>query len=137
MIATGHRSLRYHREWARRLAMQAVYQRQMTGINLEELIKQFREDELYERADDSYFLALLHEGAEHGEEISEKISAIAGYSFDLIDPVERAILLNAACEILFILGTDKAVAITEAVRLAKKFGSREGYRFVNAVLDRV
>ncbi len=135
-VATKQEFLR-GREWARRLAMQAVYQQQVTGISLEELIKQFREDQSFAKADNDYFVELLREGAAHSKEISTKISAIAGYSFDLIDPVERAILLNAACEILFILGVDKAVAITEAVRLAKKFGAEKGYRFVNAVLDRI
>ena len=134
--AAKHEFLR-GRELARRLAMQAVYQQQITDIGLEEVIEQFREDESFVKADDDYFVSLLREGTAHGEEISTKISAIAGYSFDLIDPVERAILLNAACEILFIFGVDKAVAIAEAVRLAKKFGAEEGYRFVNAVLDRI
>ena len=135
-ITEKHEFLR-GREWARRLAMQAVYQQQVTGIGLEEVIEQFREDKSFAKADDDYFVKLLREGAAHGEEISRKISAIAGYGFDRIDPVEQAILLNAACEILFILGVDKAVAITEAVRLAKKFGAEEGYRFVNAVLDKI
>ena len=125
------------REWARRLAMQAVYQRQVTGMSIEEVVTQFEQEDSYTKIDADYFLRLLREGAMHDKEISEKISTIAGYSFDLIDPVERAILLNAACEILFILDTDKAVAITEAVRLAKKFSTKEGYRFVNAVLDKV
>ena len=137
MTNTDKREFLRGREWARRLAMQAVYQRQLADIDMEELITQFQQEESYAKADDDYFLQLLREGAAHGEEISEKISAIAGYRFELIDPVERAILLNATCEILFVPGTDKAVAINEAVRLAKKFGTEEGYRFVNAVLDRV
>ena len=125
------------RELARRLAMQAVYQCQVAGADLEEVIAQFREDESFARVDADYFLQLLRGGSEHGAEIAEKVKAASGYDFDLVDPVERAVILNAAYEILFVPETDKAVAITEAVRLTKKFGTQEGYRFVNGVLDKL
>ena len=125
------------REWARRLAMQAVYQQQVAGLGLEELIVQFQEDESFIKADADYFVQLLRGGSQRSTEIAAKIKAITGYEFDLVDPVERAVILNAAYEILFVPEIDKAVAITEAVRLTKKFGTQEGYRFVNGVLDKL
>ena len=131
-----HETLRA-REWSRRFAMQAVYQQQITPLDIDEIIEQFREDKTFKKADAKYFECLLHSGAEHIEEIIEKISAITEYDFYLIDLIERSILLNAACEILFISEIDKAVAITEAVRLSKKFGTKEGYRFINGVLDKL
>ena len=131
-----HEALRA-RERARRLAMQAVYQQQLTGLAPEEVIAQFRREDSFAKADADYFLRLVRGGIEHRRTIAGKVSAIAGYDFERIDPVERAILLNAACEILFLPEVDKAVAITEAVRLARKFGAEESYRFVNGVLDRI
>lgn len=117
--------------------MQAVYQRQVTDLGLDEIVEQFRCDESFVKADADYFTQLLHGGAEHSAEIREKLGAISGYDLDQVDPVERSILLNAAYEILFVPDVDKAVAITEAVHLAKKFGAAEGYRFVNGVLDKL
>ncbi len=125
------------REWARRLAMQAVYQQRVAKLSIEEVISQFEQDDSFVKADNEYFMQLMHGGAEREREIAEKVAAITGYDFDLVDPVERAILLNAAYEILFLPEVDKAVAITEAVRLARKFGAREGYRFINGVLDKL
>ena len=52
-----------------------------------------------------------------------------------IDPIERAIIRNAAYEIACLDDIDDAVAITEAVHLTKKFGAETSYRFVNVVLD--
>ena len=122
---------------ARRLAMQAVYQQQLTDVDLDELLEQFRQDESFAIADADYFTRLLEGGTQHRTEIAAKIGEIAGYEFALIDPVERAILLNAAYEILFVSEVDRKVAITEAVRLARKFGSEGSYRFVNGVLDKL
>ena len=131
-----HQHLR-SRQRARRLAMQALYQRQVTDLALDEVVEQFRCEESFGKADADYFTQLLRGGAEHSEEIKSKLRAIAGYDLDQVDPVERSILLNAAYEILFVPDVDKAVAITEAVHLAKKFGAAEGYRFINGVLDKL
>ena len=127
----------HSRVWARRLAMQAVYQQLVTSLGTDEVISQFEQDDSFSKADANYFVQLLRGGAMHKQEIAEKIQSISGYDFDLVDPVERAILLNGTYEILFLPDIDKAVAITEAVHLAKKFGAPESYRFINGVLDKV
>ncbi len=117
--------------------MQAVYQQKVAGLELDEVVVEFQQDESFVKADANYFMRLMHGGAEHIAEIAEQIGEITGYDFELVDPVERAILLNAAYEILFVSEVDKAVAITEAVRLAKQFGAGGGYRLVNGVLDKL
>ena len=132
-----HHAFLRAREWARRLAMQAMYQRQVTDAALDEVVEQFRQDESFSKADAEYFTRLVRGSDERAGEIGAKVREITGYDFELVDPVERAILMNAAYEILFVPEMDKAVAITEAVRLAKKFGTAEGYRFVNGVLDKL
>lgn len=72
----------------------------------------------------------------HLAEIDETISKTAtSYEFDRIQSVERNILRLGAYEILFDKDIPSVVAIAEAVRLAKKFGTPESASFVNAVLD--
>lgn len=58
------------------------------------------------------------------------------YKMNEIGEVERAILRLGAYEIKF-SNIDKAVAINEAIELAKEMGSDTSPKFVNGVLDKV
>ena len=58
------------------------------------------------------------------------------YKMNEIGEVERAILRLGAYEIKF-SDIDKAVAINEAIELAKEMGSDASPKFVNGVLDKV
>jgi N utilization substance protein B len=71
-------------------------------------------------------------------EIDEKISsASTEYSFDRISRVEKTILRLGLFEILFDASIPPLVAISEAIRLTRKFGTPESAQFVNAILDRI
>lgn len=74
----------------------------------------------------------------HVDEIDNVIGKTAtSYEFDRIQSVERNILRLGAYELLFDAEIPPIVAIAEAVRLAKKFGTPESTTFVNAVLDAI
>lgn len=122
---------------ARRLAMQAMYQMALSGDEAAVVAEQLDADRSFEGADRAYFDLILAKSAEHAERLTEEIVKASGMAIDAVDPVERALITIGACEILFIDGVDRAVAISEAVRLAKKFGAAKGYRFVNGVLDNI
>lgn len=57
------------------------------------------------------------------------------YEFDRIQSVERNILRLGVFELLFDEEIPPKVAIAEAIRLARKFGTPESASFVNAILD--
>jgi transcription antitermination protein NusB len=59
------------------------------------------------------------------------------YVFERISRVERTLLRLGIFEILFDDSIPPKVAIAEAVRLCRKFGTPESAQFVNAILDRV
>lgn len=59
------------------------------------------------------------------------------YAFDRIPSVERNLLRLGVYELLFDEDIPPKVAITEALRLARKFSSKESGTFVNAVLDNI
>ena len=70
--------------------------------------------------------------------IDEKITLYStDYSFDRISRVEKTILRLGVYEILFDTTLPPLVAIAEAIRLTRKFGTPESAQFVNAILDRV
>ena len=59
------------------------------------------------------------------------------YAVERISRVERTILLLAFFEMLYDSSVPPKVAIAEAIRLCRKFGTPESAGFVNAVLDGV
>ncbi|MGK5595082.1 MAG: transcription antitermination factor NusB [Parachlamydiaceae bacterium] len=73
---------------------------------------------------------------QHLDEIDAKIAeASTSYEFDRIQVIERNILRLGAFELLHDKNIPPKVAIAEALRLTKKFGTSASTSFVNAVLD--
>jgi transcription antitermination protein NusB len=69
-------------------------------------------------------------------EIDPMISSVStSYDFDRIQTVTRNILRLGVFELFFDPQIPPKVAIAEAMRLARKFGSPESASFVNALLD--
>jgi N utilization substance protein B len=54
-----------------------------------------------------------------------------------VSPVERSILLLAACELTNHFETPYRVILNEAIELAKTYGGTDGHKFVNGVLDKL
>lgn len=123
------------RRRARRLLVQALYQQQLTGSDADEILAQFRLRKEYGHADSEFFNDLLRAATARRDELDRQISAASDIPVERIDPVERAVLWTALAEMQG-RGTRRAVVINEAIELAREFGADQGYRFVNAVLDR-
>ncbi len=62
-------------------------------------------------------------------------SVSTSYDFDRIQTVTKNILRLGVFELFFDQNIPPKVAITEAMRLARKFGTPESASFVNALLD--
>ena len=125
------------RHWSRRLALQALYQWQLSGSTTDELLSQFVEDENWHKADKDYFVDLVSDSIAQKENLRKIFEPFLNLPHDQIDPVENAILLYASYEILHKKETQTKVILAEAVNLCKKFGSIDGYKFINGVLDKV
>jgi transcription antitermination protein NusB len=134
---TARRHIGHMRRWSRRLAMQAIYQWQMTGQESHEIDRQFHEEADLSKADDDYFHSLLFGVVSHVEELDGTLGSYMEKTIDYIDPVERAILRCACFELVHRPDVPYKVVINEAVELTKKFGSEQGHKFVNGVLDKV
>ena len=85
-----------------------------------------------------YAETLVRGVLEHHAEIDGWLAAhCENWSVDRMGVVDRNIMRIAAWEMAWGGDVPAAVAINEAVELAKEFSSRESGRFVNGVLDRV
>jgi transcription antitermination protein NusB len=131
----GDRSARA-RSLARRLALQALYQWQMTGQSFAELRNQYTQDEGYPEVDADYFKALLQGTVEGAEAIDGLLAQWLDRPVTQLDPVEHAVLLIGLEELRAHVEVPYRVVLNEGVELAKKFGATDGHKFINAVLDR-
>lgn len=109
----------------RRDAAFALYQRQVTGTPLAELL-----------ADAKPFTRELAEGADrHLAGLDDEIGRLArGWSLDRIAPLELSIMRIALYEIRYREDVPAEVAIDEAVTLAKGYCGAEAPGFVNGIL---
>lgn len=122
---------------ARRRALQAIYQWQLTAQNLGDIETQFLQEEDMAKTDIDYFKELLHEIPKHITELEAHCLPHVTRPMDQVDPVERAALLIGLYELQYRLDVPYRVAINEAVELAKSFGAEQGHKFVNGLLDKV
>lgn len=89
-------------------------------------------------AGNAYTETLVSGVVEHAEEIDALIEANAiDWSLDRMPAVDRALLRLATFELLWGPDIAPAVAIDEAVELAKELSTDESPGFVNGVLGRI
>ena len=117
----------------RELVMQALYQKEMTGSSNTDLIKQFKQN--YKNLNLKNFETYLKEIKKNILDIDSTIAKHANINIDQISKIELAILKQAIYEIKK-SNLDKPVIISEAIRLAKRFGQDSSHKFVNALLDK-
>lgn len=137
MNQINERAIQHKRQCSRRLALQALYQWQFTQDSAKELLDQYQLDEYWPKSDQEYLSSLVNGSIDNSAEIDQHIISVSEYSIDKIDPIELAALRIAVYEIIHCQEVPEKVIISEAIRLCKKFGSDEGYRLVNVVLDKL
>jgi len=124
------------RSAARKLLVQALYQRQVGGQAWQELYGQYSTDPLFARADAEYFRTALEAVCDGAPGLDDLLRQYSDIQPDRLDPVEHAILHLGLWELMTRPDVPYRVVINEAVELAKRFGATDGYRYVNAVLDK-
>ena len=124
------------RSLARRLALQALYQLQINPLSWQDTQQQFAEDSEAERVDRVYFSALLAAIAPHRDTLDASLASFSEIPPWELDPIEHAVLWLGLHELEFHPEVPYRVALDEAVQLTKQFVATDGYKYVNAVLDR-
>ena len=128
----------HDRRRARRYALQALYKWKFTGYDLADIEQHFLSEYSMDKVEVSYLQELLHEIPKLASELD---GTFKPYLIDKeiaeLDPIELITLRMGTYELQKRLDIPYKVVINEAVELAKKFGTVEGYKFVNAVLDKL
>ncbi|MEI6493562.1 MAG: transcription antitermination factor NusB [Verrucomicrobiota bacterium] len=123
---------------AREAAVQYLYQRELQGDESDALLEEFYRLRGLSPSARRFCEALLKGWMEHRTEIDAAIREQArNYEFSRLSAVDRNVLRIACHEILFCEDIPPAVAINEAIEIAKKFSTGESGKFVNGVLDNI
>jgi len=124
------------RSIARKLAMQALYQWQLTQQTAAVIKKQFLESEDSAGVDREHFEELVGGCIAKNEELTAALKPFIDRPLEQLDPVETAILMIGMFELQQRLDIPYRVVINEGVDLTKRFGATDAHKYVNAVLDR-
>jgi len=123
------------RRASRELALNILYQIDVTKLAPEEACNTALENTDLDKSAGEFAVALVSGTMEHLQDIDQKLMALSvGWESQRQPAVDRNILRLAAFEILFLDYMPPSVAINEAVELAKKFSTEESSRFINGVL---
>ena len=126
------------RHRARTIALQALYEIDSAGRRPEAVVARLLEEAGLSEENSEFVRGLVAGATDHRDEIDGNIRRFApAWPVDQIATVDRNILRLAIFEILFDNKVPVKVAVSEAVELAKTFGSGNSARFINGVLGSV
>lgn len=134
---------------ARELAVHLIYGREFTGEEPEQIISARLDREYYDKlapendiylqrpngAQMRYLDTVVTGVANRTQELNERIGRFSiGWDVSRISRLTRCVLQLAIFEILYVEDVPTGVAISEAVRLAKKYDGSDTGAFVNGIL---
>ncbi len=134
---------------ARELAVHLIYGREFTGEEPEQVVSLRLDKEYYEKLKDEnevysdrpsrnqlrYIDGVVAGVANRMEDLNEQIRKYSiGWDVSRISRLTRCILQLAIYEILYVEDVPTGVAVSEAVRLAKKYDGDDTGAFVNGIL---
>lgn len=124
------------RRKARKLAMQALYQWQLSGGEPLDIETQFRA-EFTGKTDWEYFHDVFSAIVNQSDELDNLLGPRLDRKISTLDPVEKAILWIGTFELKRRIDIPYRVVISECVELAKSFGATDSHKYVNGVLDKL
>ena len=116
----------------REILLQALYQKEISDISNTNLINQFKK--AYREFDISNVAEKLKGINKNNDSLNKNIADNSSIEIKSIGEIEISILRQSIFEIEN-SEIDYPIVINEAIKLAKKFGQEDSYRFINGVLD--
>lgn len=126
------------RRLSREMALKALFQIDLVSTNIEETLKYTFENGKLSGEVKEFTLILVKGVMSNFSEIDKAINDYTNnWSLERITNIDRNILRMAIYEILYLKNIPKSVSINEAVELAKKYGTKSSFSFVNGVLGKI
>ncbi|NBQ84750.1 MAG: transcription antitermination factor NusB, partial [Methylophilaceae bacterium] len=114
-----------------------LYQNLLSPKELRLIVREMADEADFARADEGYFRSLLEGVYAQLTTLDERITKFLDRPISELSPIEHAILLISAYELIFDVSIPYRVAINEGVELAKLYGGIDGHKYVNGVLDKL
>lgn len=126
------------RRISREMALKVLFQIDLVSTNIEEVLEYTFENGKFADEIKEFTLILVKGVMSNLSEIDKTINNYANnWSLERITNIDRNILRMAIYEILYLKNIPKSVSINEAVELAKKYGTKSSFSFVNGVLGKI
>jgi N utilization substance protein B len=126
------------RRKARAIALQALYEIDSVGREAGTVVERLLAGGDLSEENNTFVRELVDGVVRNGDEIDRSIQRYApAWPIDQIAIIDRNILRLAIFEVLYDNKVPVKVAISEAVELAKSYGSNSSAKFVNGVLGSI
>lgn len=128
------------RSKTREKLMQMLFQMEIQADFTDEAKAAFKEAHLEEGSDEAYFDAAFDAYISHNNEIDDTIEEYSkGWKIERLAKVDLSVLRLCISEILYLNDEQipPSASISEAVRIAKAYGSDDSGKFVNGILGRI
>ena len=111
--------------------LQTLYELEVGGEDLKDVLKNHSSEK-----SNAFYNDILKGVLDNQENIDKKIQNNLDRPFQQLDVIEKNAIRIGLFELMN-KELDSAIVINESIRMTKKYGSVEGYKLVNAVLDKI
>ncbi len=125
------------RHRAREFALQGLYQWLMNNEDAAVVVEHIRTAHGFDKADKEHFEGLVYGAIKQAPVLREQVTPLIDRSLAELSPIEHAVLLIGAYELIHHPEIPYRVVINESVELTKSFGGIDGHKYVNGVLDKL
>ena len=126
------------RRKGRELALQVLYQLDMSGESSEQALRSFADSFEHTPGAREFGEALVRGVLDQREQIDARIAqASEHWRLERLSRIDANVIRIAVYEMTTPPGLPPQIAINEAIEVARKFGTTDSAAFVNGVLDAV
>ena len=111
--------------------LQTLYELELSGEDLKDVLKNHPSEK-----SNAFYKDMLKGVLDNQENIDEIIQNNLDRPFQQLDVIEKNAIRIGLFELMN-KELDAAIVINESIRMTKKYGSVEGYKLVNTVLDKI
>ena len=126
------------RSKSRELALQALYQSEITKKDTVQILPQLVEEFSPDEGRDEFAERIVMGVREHSQKIDRLIVQYSeNWRLDRMTIIDRSILRMAIYELLYCEDIPPKVTLNEAIDLGKRYGTKDSGSFINGILDRI
>jgi len=125
-----------NRRKSRELVMKSIYRGLVNTFDLTQIKKDIRDDPDFIRADERFYVEILKGVFKNLETLKIEITSYLDRSYEELSPIELSIIYSSLYELKYSPSVPYKVVINEAIEIAKSFGGIDGYKYINAILDK-